>query len=103
MKLPHLKEFHYFLPRLYQDEGLFVKDDPWWRWAKSAVDFNSIREEEFVEVSNIFCIDETISAWCPQTTATGGLLNNSFIQRKPEPLGTEFKQWFAQQHELCIT
>jgi hypothetical protein len=36
-------------------------------------------------------LDETMSAWCPQTTPTGGLPHLSFILRKPEPLGTEFK------------
>ncbi len=36
-------------------------------------------------------LDEIMSAWRPQTTPTGGLPNVSFIPRKPEPLGTEFK------------
>ena len=31
-----------------------------------------------------------VSTYC-RTTATGGLPNISFIKRKPEPLGTEFK------------
>ncbi len=32
-----------------------------------------------------------MSAWRPRTTALGGLPNISFVVRKPEPLGTEFK------------
>ena len=32
-----------------------------------------------------------MSAWRPHTTKTGGLPNITFILRKPEPLGTEFK------------
>ena len=32
-----------------------------------------------------------MSAFRPRTTKTGGLPNISFIIRKPEPLGTEFK------------
>ena len=32
-----------------------------------------------------------MSAWRPRTTAPGGLPNISFVLRKPEPLGTEFK------------
>ena len=36
-------------------------------------------------------LDESMSAFKPRTTKTGGLPNISFIARKPEPLGTEFK------------
>ena len=36
-------------------------------------------------------LDESMSAYVPRTTKTGGLPNISFILRKPEPLGTEFK------------
>ena len=32
-----------------------------------------------------------MSAWDPQTTKKGGLPHLSFILRKPEPLGMEFK------------
>ena len=32
-----------------------------------------------------------MSAWVPRTSKTGGLPHLSFIERKPEPLGTEFK------------
>ena len=35
--------------------------------------------------------DESMSLWRPRTIATGGLLNISFILRKPEPSGTELK------------
>jgi hypothetical protein len=31
--------------------------------------------------------DESMSAWVPRTSKTGGLPNISFIKRKPEPLG----------------
>jgi hypothetical protein len=36
-------------------------------------------------------LDESMSSYRPRTTATGSLPNISFIFRKPEPLGTEFK------------
>ena len=36
-------------------------------------------------------LDESMSALVPRTTATGGLPTISYIRRKPEPLGTEFK------------
>ena len=35
--------------------------------------------------------DESMSAWRPQTTSKGGLPHLSFVDRKPEPLGTKFK------------
>ena len=41
--------------------------------------------------SNVFGLDETMSAFKPQKTKTGGLPNITYILRKPEPLGTEFK------------
>ena len=36
-------------------------------------------------------LDESMSAYRPQTRKTGNLPNISFILRKPEPLGTELK------------
>jgi len=36
-------------------------------------------------------VDETMSAFRPRTTQTGGLPNISFILWKPEPLGTKFR------------
>ena len=31
-------------------------------------------------------LDELMSAFCPQTSATGGMLHLSYIDRKPKPL-----------------
>jgi len=36
-------------------------------------------------------LDEAMSAYRPRTTKTGGLEHLSFVKRKPEDLGTEFK------------
>jgi hypothetical protein len=44
-----------------------------------------------IAASVIKLLDESMSAWCPRKDKTGGLPNISFILRKPEPLGTEFK------------
>lgn len=41
--------------------------------------------------ANIKVLDETMSAYRPRTTKSGTLPYLSFILRKPEPLGTEFK------------
>ena len=41
--------------------------------------------------SSTAVLDESMSAFIPRTTKSGNLPNISFIKRKPEPLGTEFK------------
>ena len=41
--------------------------------------------------SPVSVADESMSAWVLKITARGGLHNISYIARKPEPLGTEFK------------
>lgn len=64
--------------------------DPWYRISSAVDDFNRIRRER-VKCSRWLSVDESMSAWRPRTTVTGGLPNLSFIARKPEPLGTEFK------------
>jgi hypothetical protein len=46
---------------------------------------------DWVAASARKVLDESMSAWRPKTTKTGGLPHLSFILRKPEPLGTEFK------------
>jgi len=53
-------------------------------------DFNNNRKKG-VAASVIKVLDELMSAWRPRKNKTGGLPNISFILRKPEPLGTEFK------------
>lgn len=52
--------------------------------------FNEIQKEN-INSSNHICLDELMGAWQPQTTKTGNLPNITFILRKPEALGTEFK------------
>jgi hypothetical protein len=47
--------------------------------------------EKIIAASLFKLLDESMSAWCPRKTKTGGLPNISFILRKPEPLGKEFK------------
>jgi hypothetical protein len=79
------KEFRRFFPEVYVDNNI-KEQDPWYQF-KSAVDeFNDIRKTVLVDTSWI-TIDESMSAWKPRTTATGGLPNISYIVRKPEPLG----------------
>ena len=90
ISLSRFKTFRRVLPKVFEDEGLRTSGDPWWQWEGAVREFNMIHNN-LIRYSNILCADEAMSSWCPQTSATGGLDNISFIARKPEPLGTEFK------------
>jgi hypothetical protein len=52
--------------------------------------FNKNRHQ-WVAASARKVLNESMSAYRPRTSQTGGFPNISFILRKPEPLGTEFK------------
>jgi hypothetical protein len=43
-----------------------------------------------------------MSAWRPRKNKTGGLPNISFILRKPEPLGTEFKTMACSETGIML-
>ena len=90
MSKTRFREFRHMLSFMWQDEELYNKGDPWWRFQKAIDEFNGIRMKLLV-YPNITCIDESMIAWRPQTTPTGGLPNISNIKRKPEDLGTEGK------------
>ena len=79
------KEFRRFFPDVFADND--KKDnDPWYQFSSAVDEFNEIRQKE-VLCGSWVSIDETMCAWKPRKTATGGLPNISFIVRKPEPLG----------------
>jgi len=56
--------------------------------------FNENRRR-VAKAPNIKVLDEMMSAWRPQTRNSGNLPSLSFILRKPEPLGTGFKDMTA--------
>mmetsp|Transcript_20233 Transcript_20233/g.43993 ORF Transcript_20233/g.43993 Transcript_20233/m.43993 type:complete len:627 (-) Transcript_20233:1152-3032(-) len=64
--------------------------DPWNPVIALVNGFNSNRAQK-VAASHCKILDEVMSAWSPTTTKYGGLPFLSFILRKPQPLGTEFK------------
>lgn len=79
------KDFRRYFPEIFSDET--KKDmDPWYRFSGAIDDFNEIRADVLCD-SKWISVDETMCAWKPRKTATGGLPNISFIVRKPEPLG----------------
>ena len=62
----------------------------WWRVGHLVDGFNNNRKVT-VAASRVKVLDESMSAYRPQTSKTGNLHNISYIMRKPEPLGTELK------------
>ena len=84
------KHFKRFVPTMWECQMLKARNDPWWRFAGAVREFNEIRMKEIL-TSTSRILDESMSAYRPRTTRLGGLPNISYIRRKPEPLGTEFK------------
>jgi hypothetical protein len=68
--------------------------DKWFKF-KPAVDAFNKRRQEVVIQSEVLTPDETMSPMCPRSTSHGAgegkLPHYSFVPRKPEPHGTEFK------------
>ncbi len=54
------------------------------------IEFNANRASVFHGDGDSI-LDESMSAYQPRLDKLGGLLNISFIKRKPKPLGAEFK------------
>jgi hypothetical protein len=79
------KEFRRFFPDIFADETR-KETDVWYKFSAAIDEFNEIREK-LICGSRWISVDETMCAWKPRKTATGGLPNISFIIRKPEPLG----------------
>ena len=70
------------------------KSDSDWAQIVLLIDgYNSNRKKN-IAASFRKVFDESMSAMVPRTTPTGGLPTISYIMRKPEPLGTEFKVSF---------
>ena len=89
IKAYRFKEFRRFLPSIYENPEK-KNTDPWWRFCDAVDQFNAIRKD-LLRCYNEVCVDETMCAFKPQKTKTGGLPNITYIFTKPEPLGSEFK------------
>jgi hypothetical protein len=62
-----------------------------WHIIMGMVDGYNKNRHDWVAASIGKVLDESMSAYRPRTSKTGGLPHLSFILRKPEPLGTELK------------
>ena len=89
MKEWRFKEIKKYKLMIYADAGR-KKDDPWWQFVSGVEQFNMNRQY-CVASSKWKVFDESMSAFRPQTSPTGNLPHISYVERKPEPLGTEFK------------
>ena len=61
-----------------------------WYVGKLFREFN-VHVQRLVKGGSYFVVDEFMSSFRPRNSKTGGLPHLSYISRKPEPLGTEFK------------
>jgi Transposase IS4 len=75
--------------------------DPWWQLRNGINEYNNNRQQNVI-ASSTKVIDESMSAFRPQTTKTGNLPNLSYVERKPEDLGTEMKVVACSTMGLCL-
>jgi len=92
MPLRRFEEIRKFFENSFYDRSRSSGDsfDPWWPVIGLIESFNRRRQRR-VLASIIKVLDEMMSAFVPRTSRFGGFPNISYIQRKPEPLGTELK------------
>jgi hypothetical protein len=64
--------------------------DAWW-WLRGGVERFNAKRRALLRTVPVCVLDESMSTWRPRTTKQGGLSHSSYVIRKPEPLGTEFK------------
>ena len=72
----------------------------WWQIVEAFDDFTKNRQQTIAS-SNVITIDESMSAYAPQTEKTGNIPHLSYVFRKPKPLGTEAKDTLCTETE-CI-
>ena len=89
LPLYRFKEWRKFLP-ITNEDPTRSEVDPWWKFVGN-IEFFNLNRLRCIASSNHVCVDELMSAWRPRKTKTGGLPNLTYVRRKPEPLGSEFK------------
>ena len=100
MKLWRFKQLKLILPKTMEDR-VRKETDGWWQTRKF-MDSYGEKTKKTMYASSLCVLDESMSAFIPRTTKTGNLPNLSFVQRKPEPLGTEFKIGMDGLIEKCL-
>lgn len=94
MTLRRFEQIKHVFPFGFQDKSKSdpksPEYDPWFPILGMVDGFNANRKKT-IAASAMKVLDESMSALRPRNTKTGGYPHISFIKRKPEPLGTEFK------------
>ena len=90
MKHYRFNEFRHYYPMVMESEEMRQDGDPWWRYTGYVQKFNESRKEK-ISSGNWIVIDEMMSAYRPRKTKSSDLPHLSYVQRKPEDLGTELK------------
>ena len=80
---------------------LWEHEDDDWKISKLFSAFNS-HMSKLVETGQYIVVDEFMCAWRPRSDKLGRLPHISFIKRKPEPLGSEFKD-LCDEHGIMLT
>jgi Transposase IS4 len=94
------KQLRIYFAYLFSDEKNKL-NDPWWQIRKGINEYNNNRKKTIL-ASATKVLDESMSAFRPQTTKNGNLPNLSHIERKPEDLGTELKVVACSKMGLCL-
>jgi hypothetical protein len=98
----YFKAFICGFPHLWSPEHLWYSDNiPWDCFLPFMQAFNQKRRDMLKTVYLI--MDESMSAWRPKTSKTGGLPNITFEPRKPKPLGTMFKNGVEATTGIMVT
>ncbi len=89
-------------PHLWSPQHLWYSDNvPWDCFLPFVEAFNQRRRDLLKTV--YLLMDESMSAWRPKTTKTGGLPNITFEPRKPKPLGTMLKNGVEATTGIMVT
>ena len=89
-------------PHLWSPEDLWYSEYvPWDAFRPFVMAFNRKRNDLLKTV--YLLMDESMSAWRPKTSQTGGLPNITFEPRKPKPLGTMFKNGVEATTGIMVT
>ena len=96
------KVMPYYLFNLYRQNlyRLWSDDDDEWKISKLFDAFND-HMSKLVDTGQYIVADEFMCAWRPRSDKLGRLPHISFIKRKPEPLGSEFKD-LCDEHGIML-
>ena len=110
MTMSRFQDIKRVFPFFFTNPLITEKDDKWYMIQWFVDQFNANRKLTFC-ASHEIIVDETMSAWEPRTINCGNgaedldmpaLPHLSFIHRKPEPLGTEFKVAACAQQRVFL-